>query len=67
MGEVMATSNYTPVLAQLEAQRWQASQAAREQPEIDPRSMLYVLERLIADGQMDEAKRRYAEYKAEAK
>lgn len=50
---------------QQERQRWQASQTAREQPTIDPRSMLYVLQALIEAGEVDEARARYAAYKAE--
>lgn len=49
---------------QLAQQRWQANEARREQPEVDPRSMLLVLENLIAEGRMEEAKAR-ARYQAE--
>lgn len=51
--------------AQMESQRWQASHAAREQSTIDPRSLLYTLQVLIAAGREDEARARYAAYKAE--
>jgi hypothetical protein len=39
-------------------------QASREQPKVDVVSMLYVLKTLIADGRHEEAKRRYAEWRA---
>lgn len=56
---------HTIVNEQLAQQRWEASQASRAQAEVDPRSMLLVLQTLIADGRTSEAKARYAEYKAE--
>lgn len=55
----------TIVEAKLATERWGASQASRARAEIDPRSMLLVLQSLVEQGRTDEARARYAEYKAE--
>lgn len=44
------------ILAALEAQRFVASQAAREMAQLDPRSVLLVVQAKIAAGFIDEAK-----------
>jgi hypothetical protein len=49
---------------QLEAQRAQASQASREQPALDPRTVLIAIEVLIEAGRIAEAKAMRAAYKA---
>ena len=50
--------------AQLEAQREIASQASREQPALDPRSVLIALQVLIEAGKIAEAKAMRQAFKA---
>lgn len=47
-----------------EAQRFEASQASREQAELDAVSVLYVVEAKLAAGLVDEAKAIVAQYRA---
>ena len=42
--------------AELEAQRFEADQAAREQPALDPRSVWYAVQVKLAEGRIDEAR-----------
>jgi hypothetical protein len=51
-------------LNELEAQRDEAAQAAREVETLDPRSVLLTLQGWIASGQIERAKRAVAEYRA---
>jgi len=44
------------ILAALEAQRFTASQAGREMAQLDPRSVLLVVQSKLAQGLVDEAK-----------
>jgi hypothetical protein len=52
------------ILAALEAQRFQAQQASRDVAELDPRSVLLVVEAKLEAGLIDEAKAIVAEYRA---
>jgi len=49
---------------QQEAQRWEASQASREQAQLDPRSVLIAIEVKLSEGRYDEAKQLYLDWKA---
>lgn len=49
----------------LEAQRWEASQAARDERTLDVLNVLYVVKQMIIDGRYDEAKRVVADYRAQ--
>jgi hypothetical protein len=48
----------------LEAQRWEASQAARDAATLDVLNVLYVVKQMLADERYDDAKRAVAEYRA---
>lgn len=50
--------------AQLEAQRWEAQQAARDARTLDVINVLYVVKQMILDERYDDAKRAVAEYRA---
>ena len=49
---------------QQEAQRFAASQAAREVAHLDPRSVLIAIQVKIAEGRMDIARQMYEDWKA---
>jgi hypothetical protein len=49
---------------QLEAQREQAQQAAREQPALDPLSVYLVVKAKIENGELEAAREIIARYKA---
>jgi hypothetical protein len=63
----MALSNHTPanILSAMEAQRWQASQAGREQPQLDVVSVYYAMKAKMDAGLVDEARAIVAAYRAE--
>lgn len=52
-------------LNQLEADRWEAEQAAREVETLDPRSVLLTLQGWIKAGEVERAQRFLADYRAE--
>jgi hypothetical protein len=54
----------THIEAQLEAQRFIASQAARETSTLDPRTVLYAIQALINSGRIEEARAMAAAFKA---
>lgn len=62
----MATS-YTPqaIHEALAADRWQASQAAREQPELDVLSVYLVVKAKMEAGETDAARAIVAQYRAQ--
>jgi hypothetical protein len=47
----------------LEAQRWEASQAARDAATLDVLNVLYVVKQMILDNRMDEAKAVVADWR----
>ena len=49
-----------------EAERWEASQASRDVAQLDPRSVLLVVEAKLAEGRIEEAKAIVAQWKAGA-
>lgn len=51
-------------LNQLDADRWQAEQAAREVETLDPRSVLLTLQGWILTGQLERAQQFLADYRA---
>lgn len=51
-------------LAQLEAQRWAAAEAARERASLDEYSVLLTLKFLIGENRTEDAKRVVADYRA---
>jgi hypothetical protein len=51
--------------AQHEAERFTASQASREQPELDAYSVLLAIEVKLAEGRIEEAKAMAVEYRAQ--
>lgn len=48
----------------LEAQRWEASQAARDAATLDVINVLYVVKQMIIDNRLEDAARAVAEYRA---
>ena len=56
--------NSIKIEAALEAQRFAASQASREQRALDPRTVLYAIQALINSGRIEEAKAMKAAFKA---
>jgi hypothetical protein len=65
----MATAySYTRdgILEGLATDRWQADQAAREQPQLDVLSVYLVVKQKMADGLVDEARAIVAAYRAAA-
>jgi len=48
---------------QQEAQRFSADQAAREQAQLDPRSVLIAIQVKLSEGRIDEARQLYLDWK----
>lgn len=59
--------NRTRIEAQMEAQRWTAAQASREQATLDPRSVLLVALEYRRQGREAEARALVAEYRQSVK
>ena len=54
----------TIVLSKLEAERWAASESARERAELDIVNVMYVVKQMILDGRDAEARQVVADWRA---